>query len=138
MPTASSSPSADFSGWVLLEYPDGGIEVARELPEEARIYCLLGAREYGAGRLKTARGIFTEVLRRAVSPKLAARFRKFTVPELAELAAHLLNFKFDSVFPGKTGPSPEAVKKAAARILRAGGGTAGVSAAVSPESSAGR
>jgi hypothetical protein len=111
-------PTSDFPDYVILEYPAGGVELALALPENARKYCVTAAQYFRAGREKNARDIFTAVLKSAVSPALAAKLRFYTVPELAALAAHLLNVKFLFETRQQETVSAAAMEKSLARLQK--------------------
>ena len=117
MKTDSSLPTCDIPEYVILEYHSGGAELALALPENARQYCVTAARFFRAGRKKTARDIFCGVLKYAVPDPLAKKFKYFTVPELAHLAAYLLDVKFsESKIPEETFSAP-ALEKSMQRLL---------------------
>lgn len=105
----------DFSSYILLEYPGGGAEFALPLSESARPFCQLAVRKYKTGKEKTARAIFVHILKQAVSEKLSRQFRHFSVPELARLAACLLNSKQTGRVSAAE-PSPQAMARAVRRL----------------------
>ena len=112
------SHTSDFPDYVILEQPAGGVELALALPENARKYCVTAARYFRAGREKSARDIFTAVLKTAVSPALGAKLKFYSVPELAVLAAHLLNVKFMFVEQNRETVSAAAMEKSLARLQK--------------------
>ena len=112
----NSLPTCNFPEYIILEYASGGAEFALALPETARRYCIAAARLYKAGHVRTAHDIFICVLHGAVTERLSRRLRKFTVPELAELAAYLLNAKFQGERIREKKISQEALDRAISRI----------------------
>ena len=108
----------DFPEYVILEYPSGGAELAFPLPENARKYCVTAAQFFRAGRKKTAKDIFICVLKHAVPSSLAKKFKYFTVPELAHLAAYLLNVKFAEQKVQEENIPVPALEKSIQRLLK--------------------
>ena len=117
----SSLPTSDFQDQVILQKPSGGAELALALPENARKYCIAAARFFKSGEHKTAKDIFIGVLKSAVSPSLGRELRFYTVPQLALLAAHLLNVKFSLASPAQESISPKAVETSLRRLLQKNG-----------------
>ena len=118
MKTENSLPTCNIPDFVILEYASGGAEFAFALPENARKYCVMAAQFFRAGRKKTAKDIFICVLKYAVPSSLAKKFKSFTVPELAHLAAYLLDVKFsESKMPEETFSAP-ALEKSMQRLLK--------------------
>lgn len=117
MKTENSLPMCDFPDFVILEYASGGAEFAFVLPENARKYCVAAARFFRSGRTKTAKDIFICVLKHAVPPSLAKKFKYFTVPELAHLAAYLLDAKFTENKAPEETFSDSAFEKSMQRLL---------------------
>ena len=111
-------PMRNFPDYVILEYTSGGAELALALPEGARPYCIAAARLYKAGRSRAARDLFLLILRDFVTERLACNLRKFTVPELAELAAYLLNVKHSVKENPEISISDAALDRAIDRLLR--------------------
>ena len=65
---------------------------------------------------KAARDIFTGVLKHALPASLAKKLKYFTIPELAQLAAYLLDVKFsDSQVPEES-ISAQALEKSIKRL----------------------
>ncbi len=108
----------DFPDFVILEYASGGAEFAFALPENARKYCIAAAQFFRAGRKKTAKDIFICVLKHAVPSSLAKKFKYFTVPELAHLAAYLLDVKFAEDKSPEETFSDSALEKSMQRLLK--------------------
>ena len=112
----NSLPICNFPEYIILEYASGGAEFALALPETVRMYCAAAARLYHAGCERTARDIFIFVLRQAVTGRLGKKLKRFTVPELAGLAAYLLNAKFRQPQAMGVQITPDALEKAIERI----------------------
>ena len=116
MKTENSLLICDFPNYVILEYSSGGAEFAQALPETARPYCVTAARFFETGRSRTARDICTGVLKHALPASLAKKLKYFTIPELAQLAAYLLDVKFsDSQVPEES-ISAQALEKSIKRL----------------------
>ena len=113
---ANFSHLSDFPFCVILEYPEGGAEFSRPLPEGARRFCIEAARSFKRGRERTARDIFLKVLAYSVPEKLLGRLRRCSTTELAELAAFLLDAgKTEKISPEL--PAPEDIERAARRVI---------------------
>ena len=117
MKTENSLPTSNIPDFVILEYASGGAEFACALPENARKYCVTAAQFFRAGRKKTAKDIFICVLKYAVPSSLAKKFKSFTVPELAHLAAYLLDVKFSESRRPEEDFSDSAFEKSMQRLL---------------------
>ena len=76
---------------IILEYSGGGAELAAPLPESARRLCIHAAMCYSAGKEKTARDIFLQLISGRVPPRLRKKLKHYPVVRLARLAAILLN-----------------------------------------------
>ena len=113
-------PTPDFSRWSIVDLPRGGVDFAAPLPESARSWCRYAVEKFNAGKTADARKIFCFVLGQVAAPSLKRKLRHLPVPELAAIAAGLLT---PGCHPGTVSHNtctPEAVKKAAARLLAAG------------------
>ena len=109
---------SDFPDHVILEYPSGGAELALPLPENVRKYCITAAQFFKQGKVKAAKDIFISLLKLSVPPSLAGRLKRYSVTDLALLAAHLLNSKSTdvlSVVPETV--NVRAVEKSMQRLL---------------------